>query len=172
MGQTQRRLHEIAAPPSVLAVEAEGVHPFDAGRRVRGLPRGDALLHLDWHPGNLLVDEVAGDICGIVDWDNARSGHPLLDLARTHAMLTVDPALAVLSGDVRGLLAPFRDAWAAAYGPEASSIPGRCHRWAGLVILADLAPRYADRPELLAPLCLWTDREPQGLSRAPDRRVT
>jgi aminoglycoside phosphotransferase (APT) family kinase protein len=157
MGDLQRRLHEIAAPPQLEDARADGGHPFSAGRDLAGVPDGGALLHLDWHPLNLLVDEGRGGISGIVDWDNARRGHPLLDLARTHSLLTVEPSLVALPASVRAYLAEFADAWAEGYGPLARAIPAACHAWAGRVMLADLEPRYDDSPAALDALRRWTD---------------
>lgn len=156
MGEAQQRLHEIVAPLLVFGVDTEGVHPFDAGREVAGLPQGDRLLHLDWHPLNLLVDEASGELSGIVDWDDARRGHPLLDLARTHSVLTMEPSLAWRPTAVRPHLGAFAEAWAAGYGSEAGAIPGLCHVWAGRVMLADLHGRYRDTPESLDHLRRWT----------------
>ena len=116
----------------------------------------NALLHLDWHPLNVLVD--GDEVSAIVDWVNARRGHPLLDIARTYALLTADPALAALSPAERDLLAEVAGGWAAGYGPEAASIPADCLRWAGQMMLADLAGRYAEDPAALEPLRRWTSR--------------
>jgi aminoglycoside phosphotransferase (APT) family kinase protein len=157
MGRLQRTLHAVAAPSEVRAAASDSLHPFDAGREVRNLPHGEALIHLDWHPLNLLYDAELDEITGIIDWDNARRGHPLLDLARTQSMLTVEPALATFPEAVRAGLDKFVAAWADGYGPEARTIPSACLRWAGLVMLADLAPRYAADPARLGPLRRWTD---------------
>ena len=146
MGVLQRRLHEIVAPPQVIPTDEDRDRPFSAARRLPGIPTGDRLLHLDWHPLNLLADETSGEICGIVDWDNARSGHPLLDLARTRGILTLEPSLPGLPSAALAALGPLLDGWAEGYGPEARSIPDACQLWAARVMLADLEPRYADRP--------------------------
>jgi len=156
-GEFQRRLHRIIAPADVADVHAEGVLPFDAARGVTGLPHGSALLHLDWHPLNLLVDEAVERICGIVDWDNARRGHPLLDVARTHSMLTFAPSLTG-SAARRSALHDYRDGWVEGYGPAAGTIPAPCHLWAGRVMLADLERRYAGTPDALDGLRRWTAR--------------
>ena len=156
MGESQRQLHQIVGPSELVDVLLDGDHPFVAGRGMADLPAGDALLHLDWHPMNLLVDEELR-ICGIVDWDNARRGHPLLDLARTHSLLTVEPSLATLPMEVRALLDELVDGWAEGYGLEAREIPAACHAWAGHVMLADLEPRYADKPAALDGLRRWTE---------------
>jgi aminoglycoside phosphotransferase (APT) family kinase protein len=39
---------------------------------------GDDLVHLDFHPGNVLVD--AGAVSGVVDWDGAARGDGRFDL--------------------------------------------------------------------------------------------
>jgi Phosphotransferase enzyme family len=40
---------------------------------------GDDLVHLDFHPENVLVDQ-AGTVTGVVDWDGAARAHGALDL--------------------------------------------------------------------------------------------
>ena len=156
MGETQRRLHEIVAPTSLIDVLDDGVHPFAGGRGIADLPNGDAVLHLDWHPLNLLVDD-ASRISGIIDWDNARRGHPSLDLARTHSLLTVEPSIASLPAEIRGRLDELVEPGSDGYGPEAREIPAACHAWAGRVMLADLEPRYAASPAALDGLRRWTE---------------
>ncbi len=52
-------------------------------RAIRSLPYGDALtgndvVHLDFHPGNLLAS--GGRVTGLVDWDGAARGDRTLDL--------------------------------------------------------------------------------------------
>ena len=149
-GAMQRSLHAITAPASVVAVRDDADHPFAAGRTVPKLPDGGALLHLDWHPLNLLVDPAAVAITGVVDWDNARRGHPSLDVARTRAMLTLEPSLASLPEAVREQAHEFLGGWMEGYGLV--EVPGASHLWAARVMLADLAPRHAAQPELLHPL--------------------
>jgi serine/threonine protein kinase len=56
-------LHRIAAPPGL---EAAG--------------DGDALVHLDLHPENVILSP-SGPV--LVDWTNARRGEPALDVAMT-----------------------------------------------------------------------------------------
>lgn len=48
------------------------------------LPEGNAICHLDLHPDNLLVNETGYTV---IDWVNAKSGHPLYDYARTYVIL-------------------------------------------------------------------------------------
>ncbi|GAA2757052.1 phosphotransferase enzyme family protein [Actinopolymorpha rutila] len=158
MGAAQRELHRVPAPAEVMdAIDARAAAPAGlVGAGESGDQSTGALLHLDWHPLNVLVD--GDEVSAIVDWVNARRGHPLLDVARTYALLTVDPALAALSTAERDLLAELAEGWAAGYGPQAASIPADCLRWAGQMMLADLAGRYAHDPDALKPLRRWTSR--------------
>lgn len=163
MGEAQRTLHELPAPADLPGVPAWHGHALDARASKGpvtsdhlGPPVGGALLHLDWHPLNILVD---GDkVSGVVDWVNARAGHPLLDVARTHALMTVNPMLAMLTPQERAFLGELTRGWVVGYGPQADSIPPACHRWAGEMMLADLSARYAADPEGLEPLRRWTAR--------------
>ena len=157
MGAMHRRLHQVVAPPAVMPVTDERGRPFHLGDMRGELPAGETLLHFDWHPGNLLADEATGEITGIVDWDNARRGHASLDLARTESMFTVEPFIEELDPESRRMIGEVRRAWADGYGPEASSIPAAVRRWAGRVMLEDLAHRYADHPERLAPARRWAE---------------
>ena len=45
------------------------------------------LLHLDFHPENVLVDPGTGTITAVLDWTNACLGPPVADLARTRSIL-------------------------------------------------------------------------------------
>jgi aminoglycoside phosphotransferase (APT) family kinase protein len=56
-------LHEIPAPPGLSTAGA-----------------GDHLLHLDLHPGNVILST---DGPFVIDWTNARRGDPALDVALT-----------------------------------------------------------------------------------------
>jgi aminoglycoside phosphotransferase (APT) family kinase protein len=157
MGEAQRTLHSLAAPSGLSGVVDGGSAgwPTSGVTPVDGLPQGDSLLHLDWHGLNLLVD---GDrISGVLDWDNARAGHPLLDIARTFTLLTVEPTFATLQPYERDLLATLADGWATGYGEVARAIPPVCLAWAGRAMLGDLARRYAANPTALADLQRWTD---------------
>jgi len=64
------------------------------------VPDGDDLCHLDFHPGNMLVD--GGRITGLVDWDGSCRGNRYLDLVT----LRFDLALRApdLTGWLDGLL--------------------------------------------------------------------
>jgi aminoglycoside phosphotransferase (APT) family kinase protein len=54
--------------------------------RLRRLPRGDRLLHGDFHPGNVMMK---GREPVVIDWTNATSGPPEADFARTIILLSI-----------------------------------------------------------------------------------
>jgi hypothetical protein len=59
---------------------------------------GDDLVHLDFHPGNVLVDD--GRLTGVVDWGGACRGDRHFDLVTLRFMLTgLAPHLAPLVDD-------------------------------------------------------------------------
>ncbi len=147
-GATQRRVHAITAPPQV-----EQPNDWLAPAETT-FPPGNALLHLDWHVLNLLVDDNA--ITAILDWENARAGAPVLDLARTHCLMTAEPTLEGLEQSEKDTVARFARGWADAYGPEASAIPAWAHAWAGTTMLTNLEPRFSDHPAGLDGLRAWT----------------
>jgi len=55
-------------------------------RALERLPDGSALCHGDFHHGNVLLSS-RGPL--VIDWENATSGHPLADVARTLLLLRV-----------------------------------------------------------------------------------
>ena len=76
--------------------------------QLAALPRGDALCHGDFHPGNILCGK-NGPV--IIDWGRASRGHPLGDVAWTswlfeHARLpqTMPSTFRLLFESLRGLL--------------------------------------------------------------------
>jgi aminoglycoside phosphotransferase (APT) family kinase protein len=51
---------------------------------------GSSVLHLDFHPLNVLVHE--GEVSGVIDWPNATVGDAYVDVASTVTLLTTAPA--------------------------------------------------------------------------------
>jgi aminoglycoside phosphotransferase (APT) family kinase protein len=78
LGELHNRLHEIPGPDWLLR-----------------LPEGDALLHFDLHPQNVILSP-GGPV--VIDWTNACVGEPGVDVARAWALT------ASAEADVRGLL--------------------------------------------------------------------
>ena len=122
-----------------------------------------ALLHLDYHPMNVLV--TAGRLSAILDWTNARAGDPRADLARTCSILHFAPLLTATSDAAeehvrRELVAGWRHGYHAVAGPVDGMAPFLA--WAGAFMVRDLAPRVG-RPDLawltgklLARVRAWT----------------
>lgn len=148
VGATQRRINDIPAPPEL--------GPPDGWMLPHGyeIPEGKSLLHLDFHWLNVLTDGT--DVTAILDWENARRGPAVLDQARTWALLTIEPSLAELPASDRALTETFAAGWMAGYGIDA--IPEWATTWAAAAMLADLTPRYADRPQRLDDLRSRTRR--------------
>jgi aminoglycoside phosphotransferase (APT) family kinase protein len=65
---------------SVLARLHEELHEIDAPDGLPEVGPGDRLLHLDLHPGNVILSP---DGPVVVDWTNARRGDPAFDVALT-----------------------------------------------------------------------------------------
>jgi aminoglycoside phosphotransferase (APT) family kinase protein len=70
LADLHRRLHEIPAP--------EWVGPAPTGD-------GDRLLHLDFHPLNVMITK-RGPV--VIDWPNARRGDPDVDVALTWILMS------------------------------------------------------------------------------------
>ena len=93
-GRSQAAVHAISPPAALLAHSTPWIawaNPDDALRDcLRAAARGpDVLLHLDFHPMNVLV--VDGRVSAVLDWANARAGDPRADLARTASILRFAP---------------------------------------------------------------------------------
>lgn len=147
MGQVQARLHRIVAPDPVRDRDGDwigwaGESERELQRRVRALPlRQDALLHLDYHPRNVLFQQ--GRITGVIDWENVRAGDPRADVARTRAILW----LARRSPDVPvpaiPILRMFEAGWFQAYRRDTGPLEHMplFDAWAFAAMIADLAPK-------------------------------
>lgn len=163
-GRTQAAIHRVAAPAELRENEEAWIGwagPDDEGLTaclLRTSPRGDRLLHLDYHPLNVMTD--GERITGVLDWTNARAGDPRADHARTLTILRLDvgsPGVHVLA-----VLRVFEVGWRRGYqqvaGPLRDVTP--YYAWAGAVMLRDRGPR-PDRPGLppreLARVRSWTE---------------
>lgn len=95
LADLHRRLHSIPAPL--------GWHPAGLPR---GAPTGPVVVHLDLHPGTVVLSEGGPHV---VDWSHARPGTPELDVAVTS--LVVAEVVVDAGGDysqaARALLAAF-----------------------------------------------------------------
>lgn len=153
-GQMQARMHQIPAPAGVLRPEHAWIDwaapDAELGAMLRRhASREQMLLHLDYHPLNVLVQ---GDvISGVLDWTNADGGDPRADVARTDAILRFLPGNPAWSLErnarVRHLVL---GGWRQGYQQIAGALTGMApfHAWAGALMRRDLAPRLgrADLP--------------------------
>lgn len=168
-GEVQARIHAIPAPPELVNfqrgwIEWLGDDEPALQARLRALPRRDALIHLDYHPLNALVD---GDhISAVIDWTNARAGDPRADLARTYAILRVEPWTPDPEPPrLRWLRRTLTSAWWRAY-VAAAGHPGEIalfFAWAGFAMINDLAPRVGKpgshyTPDHMARVGRWASR--------------
>jgi streptomycin 6-kinase len=69
---------------SLLARLHDELHAIAAPPGLRAYGSGDRLLHLDLHPGNVIVSPT-GPV--VIDWTNAHRGEPALDVALTWIIL-------------------------------------------------------------------------------------
>ena len=81
------------------------------GLRWPGAGSGESLLHLDFHPFNVLMGP-AGPV--VIDWTNARPGPPGLDVAMS-ALILAGVALTLEFPEARDLLTAYGAAAPAAY---------------------------------------------------------
>ncbi len=147
-GRMQAAIHATPAPAELREDEASWIgwaHDERIAARLRGLSlEATALLHLDYHPLNVMSD--GRTITGVIDWTNARAGDPRADFARTYTILRVEP----WSPGPSLRVAAFRRLLAAAWRRGYEQVRGRQRdlapflAWAGMAMVHDLSPRVAD----------------------------
>ena len=121
-----------------------------------------ALLHLDFHPMNVLTD--GKRITAVLDWVNAMPGDPRADLARTVSILRVGPiSPEPLPIEIRRLRRALERAWRQGYHEAAGKLGDMpvFFALAGVVMQDELKQRVASpdhwlQPQHLAPLRRWT----------------
>lgn len=159
-GEAQARLHTIAAPTALAGRPDEWLawlgpdQPALAARLRASHYPGTALLHLDYHPLNVMTD--GERITGILDWRNTAAGPPRADAARTHAILLVDAPQHV-EPQARAILEIFTHGWQTGYLRGGGSLGEMApfYVWAGATMLRDLAAKRS--PDDLARIRAWTD---------------
>jgi aminoglycoside phosphotransferase (APT) family kinase protein len=123
-----------------------------------------SLLHMDYHQLNVIANE--DRISGVIDWTNSQFGDPRADVARTVAMLTVEP---YVPGREENSLTELRralhDAWRTGYEEVAGPVAGMApfYAWAGAYMQRDLAHRVTD------PSSWWTDDHMARVGRWTDQ---
>ena len=155
-GRLHARLHRVPAPPGLRTTWIEWGGPIDAALRQRLLAhtqrRRPRLLHMDWHPLNVLVDH--GRPTAILDWTNAHGGDPRADVARTLSILRLSPPRGGTSDRLaRRLLEVGWRAGYGSFGPLTAMAP--FYAWAGAAMLYDLRHRFSASE--LAHVARWTN---------------
>jgi len=72
-----------------LSFATDQLSPLQKLLEVVGNSSNKQMLHMDFVRGNVLFDDQA-EITGVIDFEKASIGHPVLDVARTLAFLLVD----------------------------------------------------------------------------------
>jgi aminoglycoside phosphotransferase (APT) family kinase protein len=168
-GQMHARMHAVSAPTGLRDdpnAWIEWAGPIDSPLRARlrdAAGGAAALLHLDYHPGNVMTD--GRQITAVLDWANARAGDLRADLARTVTLFRLSP----IRGIPRWRTTVYRRllelAWRVGCARTAGYPRGMAlfHAWAGDAMLHDYSPRL-DRPgtpytpELMDRIRRWTAR--------------
>jgi aminoglycoside phosphotransferase (APT) family kinase protein len=161
-GRVQACIHAVPAPAPFghsdhSWIARAGPEEEALQERLRSLPlQSGHLLHLDYHPLNVLV--AGKEITCVLDWANACAGDPRADLARTVTLLRLPPvppempsllAKAVTAGR-RLLEAGWRHGYrreAARRGSLSAIAPAQAlfYAWAGAFMVRDLAPKLGSR---------------------------
>lgn len=171
LGQLQARLQHTESPPDLREgapgywLRRSGDGPIYDLLLERGV-RTDALIHLDFHPLNVMVED--GKVSGIIDWTNSAAGDPRADFAMTAALLSVGP---IPPGPLRPVLRVARrllyGAWRGAYEKKAGRVDddevAPFMAWAGMAMLREMEPRALSGrqwPTLddLRPIREWVSR--------------
>jgi aminoglycoside phosphotransferase (APT) family kinase protein len=153
LGRLHRRLHAVQAPVGLRAGWIDWPRPADQplAAHLRSIPlMPDRLLHMDFHPFNVLVEERRTS--AVIDWTNAHAGDPRADFARTVSILRLAPPLDDPAQRIARLA--FESFWRLGYGPPGPHMAA-FYAWAGGALLHDLGDRFA--PAELAPARGWTD---------------
>ncbi len=136
LGELLGRLHAVPAPAGLAADDrwiAHGGPALEPLRaRLRAVPNADRLMHLDYHPGNVLVD--GESTCTIVDWANALPGPPHMDVARSRSLLEVVRLAGKFPEPILKALDAFADAMVTSHervtGPDPHPELSRAWGWA------------------------------------------
>ncbi len=157
MGRVQARLHRVVAPPAVQRrtpdwIAWAGDAEQDLQDALRSQPlRSDVLLHLDYHPQNILMQD--GAVTGVIDWENVRAGDPRADVARTASILWLARQSPETPRWARPMLQLLESGWQKGYQQEAGPLTEMplFHAWACAAMITDLAPKVENPDNWLSP---------------------
>jgi aminoglycoside phosphotransferase (APT) family kinase protein len=145
-GRLQAQIHRVAPPAALLEgaphnwmLRGALQHP-EVFVGVQGMALSTAsLIHLDYHPLNVLTD--GRRFTGIIDWSNAAAGDRRADFARTATLLlTASAPPGPTRPVIRALRHLFYLAWQRGYVSEAGPLSDLAPfmAWAGATRLQDL----------------------------------
>lgn len=167
-GEIQARVHGIDLPSALRSdagrwISWAGDEEQELQARMRSLAAPEqALLHLDYHPLNVMTD--GERITGVLDWANARVGDRRADIARTASILHLTPGKdEVRRGWKAKARRDFIRGWREGYGlpaDQAVEMPA-FHAWAGAAMAHDLRPKLGQpgvtlEPRHLHRIVRWT----------------
>lgn len=144
LGTTLGHIHQIAAPPGLVAddrswISQGGPTLAPLRKQLEAISIQDRLLHLDFHPRNVLVGD--GAVTGVIDWENTAVGPPHADLARSRAILRMLTFAEVVPPEVLPVVAAFEDGLVEGHrqvvGPDPN--PALMRAWGLAMTAADLA---------------------------------
>lgn len=166
-GRLHARINALPAPPDLAAPMAllDYVQWLDPplAEPLRALPsQPPALLHLDYHPLNVLTD--GSRITAVIDWVNALPGDPRADFARTVTILRIVAfAPPPESRELHWMRRTLERAWRQGYLEVAGPLTDLSlfYAIAGKAMLPEYAPRVASpdhwiQDRDLDPLRRWT----------------
>jgi tRNA A-37 threonylcarbamoyl transferase component Bud32 len=113
-----------------------------------GLPNGDATLHGDYHPGNILLTP---DGPTVIDWGEASRGDAAADIARTLLLLTPESAAGAVPnpGDIAALVTEFANGYKQRCTQATAATTHTVAAWRLPVVAARLSERIAEEADLL-----------------------
>ena len=119
-------------------------------RVLRDLPRGAALCHGDFHPGNVLLSP-RGPV--LIDWVDATAGNPLGDVARTIVLIRYAglPRRGLQKWGAGLLRSVFLRAYLSAYSRRSLLRRGELCRWLPVVAAARLSEDIEGERERIVP---------------------
>ncbi len=161
----QARIHSVAAPPELGTswIDWAGGHETELKKRLAARRLGARqLLHLDYHPLNVMTD--GKQVTAVLDWANACAGDPRADVARTLTILRLNAERAEMRAPLARVMARSLEfGWRRGYRQVADSLGDLniFYAWAGAAMETDLLPGL-DRPgrltrRQLARIRAWTE---------------
>ncbi len=128
----------------------------EAGRIVAELPSGAAIVHGDFHPGNLLMSRT-GPV--VIDWFDASIGHPLADVVRSSVLMRPGFDLEDrqhLPDASTEMLSLLHRSYLQAWQEQLSAASGDLRRWEAVMGVARISERADD--DIAPLLSLWDHR--------------